>query len=57
MTAPARWKKSSFTAQQANCVEVASTLTALRDSKDRQKPILPADVPALVAAVKDGWIG
>jgi hypothetical protein len=56
MTAPARWKKSSFTAQEANCVEVANTLTVVRDSKN-PGPILPVDVPALLAAVKAGRIG
>lgn len=33
MTEP-RWRKSSFTGNQGNCVELASTMDAIRDSKN-----------------------
>lgn len=31
---PRSWRKSSFSAQQTDCVELAGTLDALRDSKN-----------------------
>ena len=51
-----RWRKSSRSAQQTACVEVGNTLTVVRDSKN-PGPVLPVNVPALLAAVKDGQIG
>lgn len=51
MTVPARWRKSSRSAQEANCVEV-SDLGLVRDSKNPAGPLLAADLGALLAAVK-----
>lgn len=37
------WRKSTYSSSNANCVEVASTLpsiVAVRDSKDREGPVL-----------------
>lgn len=34
MTAPQRWRKSSYSSTQTNCVELAHTLDAVRDSKN-----------------------
>lgn len=52
MTAP-RWRKSTRSGQQTNCVELAHTLDRIRDSK---APVgsgtLRADVVALLAVVK-----
>jgi Domain of unknown function (DUF397) len=59
MTAPqstTRWRKATRSVETADCVEVGNTLTALRDSKN-PGPVLPVNVPALLAAVKEGRIG
>jgi Domain of unknown function (DUF397) len=59
MTVPlpaTRWRKASQSGYESACVEVGNTLTALRDSKN-PGPVLPANVPVLLAGVKDGRIG
>lgn len=38
---------------QTNCIEVAST-GAVRDSKNPAGPTIPADLPALLAAIRSG---
>jgi hypothetical protein len=48
------WRKSSFSDTGNGCVEVARTLTAVRDSKDPEGQKLSADVRSLVADVKSG---
>lgn len=48
------WRKSSRSQQQGACVELATTLDAIRDSKDPEGPVLLVNVPAFVAAVKAG---
>jgi hypothetical protein len=51
------WRKSSRSGSEpveSNCVEVASTLGQLRDSKNVHGPTVRGDVAALVAAVKSG---
>lgn len=48
------WRKSSFSDTGNGCVEVARTLTIIRDSKNPTGPTLPADVPNLVAHLKNG---
>ena len=50
-----RWRKSSRSSTQATCVELAYR-GLVRDSKN-SGPVLPVNVPALLAAVKDGRIG
>ncbi|MBM7776186.1 hypothetical protein JOD54_006390 [Actinokineospora baliensis] len=47
-----RFKKSSRSANNSDCVEVASTLRHLRDSKNPHGALLTADVAALVRHVK-----
>lgn len=51
-----RWRKSTRTGPNGNCVELAHTLDRVRDSKDPGGPVLPADIPSLVAAVKTGLL-
>jgi hypothetical protein len=53
-----RWRKSSRSAGNGgNCVELAHTFDALRDSKNPRGPMLRGDVARLVAAVRAGEIG
>ena len=49
-----RWRKSSRSAQEANCVEISHTLEALRDSKNPAGPMLRVGVRNLLAAVRAG---
>jgi hypothetical protein len=51
-----RWRKSSHSGQEANCVEFVHTLDAARDSKNPNGPTLRANIPALLDAIKDGRI-
>jgi hypothetical protein len=51
------WRKSTRSANQANCVEVRSTLDRVRDSKNPTGPTLAVNVTGLVAAIRDGRIG
>lgn len=48
------WRKSSFSGNSGECVEVRQDLAALRDSKNTTGPALAADLSRLVAAVKTG---
>lgn len=54
-TVPLRWKKSSRSAQDADCVEVGN-VGAVRDSKNPTGPILAVDLAGLLAAVKTGHL-
>lgn len=48
-----RFKKSSRSGGQSNCVEVAQTLRHVRDSKNPTGPLLSdVDVAALIAVVR-----
>lgn len=49
-----RWRKSSYSGPEADCVEVPNTLDAVRDTKNPSGPELPGDVSALVAAARSG---
>lgn len=52
MTTTVRWRKASYSTEGANCVEVASTLDRLRDSKNPTGPVLSANVETLIQAVR-----
>jgi Domain of unknown function (DUF397) len=47
------WRRSSRSGNEGNCVEVAGTFKAVRDSK-QPAVLLVVDVHALVEAVKSG---
>jgi hypothetical protein len=50
-----RWRKSSYTGNQGNCVEVAHTKDAVRDSKNPNGPVLHAEeFPSFLAMVQLG---
>lgn len=46
------WRKSSFSADNGACIEVAGTLGAVRDSKNPSGPVLHANLGALIATLK-----
>jgi hypothetical protein len=48
-----RWRKSTFSGYH-ECVEVAHTLHAVRDSKNPNGPVVMADLDGFLAAVKRG---
>jgi hypothetical protein len=51
------WRKSSFSGPNSNCVEVTKALTAVRDSKQGDGPVLHvsrAAFAAMISAVHDG---
>jgi hypothetical protein len=50
------WRKSRYSENGPNCVEVRGTLDALRDSKN-PGAALTADVRSLVRAVRRGPLG
>ncbi|ABD12064.1 DUF397 domain-containing protein [Frankia sp. CcI156] len=55
----AEWRKSSYSATQTTCVEVAQVdeVVAVRDSKDPTGPVLvftPDEWAAFLAGVRDG---
>lgn len=52
------WRKSSHSGGNGGqCVEVASTLNALRDSKNPAGPVLNVGLAALLAEIKAGRLG
>jgi hypothetical protein len=48
------WRKSRRSVNGQNCVELRNTLDQMRDSKNPAGPALPADIPALVRAIRTG---
>lgn len=51
-----RWRKSTRSNPDGDCVELAHTLDRVRDSKNPAGPVLPANLPALVTAAKAGLL-
>jgi hypothetical protein len=53
-----RWRKSTRSGSNGGqCVELAHTRAAIRDSKNASGPVLNVDAAALVFAVRAGRIG
>lgn len=50
------WRTSSRSGQDNNCVQVAGTLRAVRDSKNPAGPVLAVDLGPLVAGLKTGHL-
>jgi hypothetical protein len=48
------WRKPSRSQDGMNCVELANTLTHLRDSKNTNGPTLRGDITALIRTIKAG---
>lgn len=46
-----RWRRSSFSSNGTNCVEIASDLAAVRDSKN-PGPVLTVDIRRFVRMIK-----
>jgi hypothetical protein len=51
------WRKSSFSGNSGDCVEVRQDLAAIRDSKNAAGPSLAVELARLVAVVKAGRLG
>ena len=50
-----RWRKSSHSGKESNCVELAHTPGAIRDSKNPAGPVLLVrDLPAFLREIKQG---
>ncbi|MGI8312301.1 DUF397 domain-containing protein [Saccharopolyspora hattusasensis] len=49
-----KWQKSSYSHANGNCIELTTTLDAIRDSKDPYGPTLSVDVSTFVRAVRQG---
>lgn len=47
------WRKSSFSGDSGNCVEIRQDLAAIRDSRN-PGPTLPAELTRLLATIKAG---
>jgi hypothetical protein len=54
VTSQITWRKSSRSQSGYSCVEVSSTLSALRDSKNTTGPALRANIVAMVHEAKSG---
>ncbi len=49
---PLRWRKSSYSSNGTSCVELASDLAAVRDSKNPDGPMLHVDLRGLLRMIK-----
>ncbi len=57
MTEERSWRKSSFSASADQCVEVAGSLDAVRDSKAVGQVLAVAGFRQLVQQLRSGWLG
>lgn len=53
---PHRWRKSSYSSSDPNCVELAGTLDRIRDSKHPTGPTLRIDLTAFLTTIKAGHL-
>lgn len=51
-----RWRKSSFSGDNSECIEVLGTLDQLRDSKNLAGPTLRGDVRRFASAIQAGHL-
>jgi hypothetical protein len=49
-----RWRKSTRSQNEGNCIELSATLDRIRDSKNPTGPILQVDVAEFVRVAKLG---
>ena len=56
MTRSPRWRKSSHSAQDTACIELANTGGVVRDSKNPTGPTLVVDTRGLVTAIRNGEV-
>lgn len=54
MTNERRWRRASSSISNSQCVELAGTLDAIRDSKAVSQVLPVRGIPQLVRHVKDG---
>lgn len=54
MTTEHVWRKASRSQNDANCVELCSTLDRVRDSKNVTGPVLRGDARALTRVIQAG---
>ena len=52
-----RWRKATASSNQTDCIEVAHTMGAIRDSKNPVGPMLSVPVELLVRVVKANQLG
>jgi hypothetical protein len=50
------WRKSSFSGEGGNCVQVRQDLAAVRDSKNPDGPALGLNLASLLATLKAGQL-
>ena len=48
------WRKSSFSGNSGECVQVRQDLAAIRDSKNHAGPMLAVDLSAFLSTVRAG---
>lgn len=53
---PLRWRRSTFSSNGTDCVELAHDLAAVRDSKSPEGDVLRVDAVRLLAAVRQGHL-
>lgn len=51
-----RWRRSSFSSNGTNCVELAHDLAAVRDSKSPEGHVLRVDAVRLLTAIRLGHL-
>lgn len=50
------WRKSSYSGNSGDCVQVRQDLAAIRDSKNLEGAMLAVDLSGLLATVKAGHL-